>query len=336
MSTIQMNFFDKIIAMYEKKGDAVASFEIILNLGKDAVYRRIRNETLLNPDEFVALAKAHNISIDQLIDLKKNDVLFTFNPFSNKVNDVDDYIDTLIDTVQQLKYIHNGHVLYASSEIPVFYQAMVPSLFSFKLYVWARTVWNLPAFQNVPFSFDLISRTVTLKYKEIFELYKTLPSTELWSSGIFENTFSQIEYHLDTNKFKNPQDAIHLLNEIETLCNHMLEMANIGIKFEPGSNPDLGSSLKLYHNEMVYTNNTILFISKHLKLIFSTICNPNFIYSRDNKMCDFVDNWFHTVMNKSVLISEINEKERIRFFDRIKRKIDIMRKKIEIKFLEQY
>lgn len=334
MSGFQIQLFDRLIALYPKKSDAVQSFEDILNIGKDGVYRRIRGETLLTPEELVKLAKVHQISLDQMIGHQQNDVLFHFNSFSNKINTFEDFIDTLVQTAQQLHYVHHGQVLYASSEVPIYYQTIVPNFFSFKLYVWARTVWNFNQFENIAFDFSLIPKSVHLKCKMAFEAYQQLPSIELWSSGIFENTFSQINHHLDYQKFIHPSIALKLIDDLELLCKHMSEMAAVGKKYLPGNSPETGSDFTLYHNEMIYTNNTILFVSPELKVLFSTLCNPNFIVSRDRRIVDFMDQWFQTVKNKSILISRINDKERNRFFDSIARKIDIMRKKVELKVLE--
>jgi hypothetical protein len=335
MESYQTRFFETLIGMYHKRSDALQSISQILQVSLDAVYRRVRNETIISPDEMEKLALHHNISLDQLMNQNRNDVVFQFNSFSSQVNTFEDFLSTLIATINQIKFIPNGQVLYASSEIPVFYQVIVPRFFAFKLYVWARTVWNFPQFQNRPFEFSLIPASVQLQCKEVFDLYKDLPSTELWSSGIFENTFSQIEHHLHSNKFKQTSDALLLLDDLEKICMHMREMAYHGKKFVQGTSPSIGEKITLFHNEMVYTNNTILFISPNLNMLFSTICNPNFIVSKDARICDYLQNWFDAVKNKSIQISEINEKGRSRFFDGILRKIDIMRRKTEIYILEE-
>jgi hypothetical protein len=338
MINFQQKFFDRLFECYPKRSEAVDRIEEILGFTRDTIYRRIRCETILHPDELYQLAKAHNLSLDALMGMgpNQNEVVFIFNSFANKINSFEDFMETLIQTIQSIKYIHDGEVYYASSEIPVFYQTLLPHFFSFKLYVWARTAWNFQHFKNLPFDFNLIPKTVQLRYQEAFDLYKTLPSTELWSSGIFENTLSQIEHHLDANLFAEPRDAMKLLDELYNICEHMRAMAENGRKFSYGGSQEHGSPFLLYHNEMVHTNNTILFLSPSVKLLFSTICNPNFIMSRDQRICEFTHDWFKNIMSNSSMISHTNERMRNRFFDGISRKIDIMRKKTDLKIMEEY
>jgi hypothetical protein len=338
MINFQTKFFERLFECYPKRSEAIDRFEVLLGMSRNPVYRRIRCETILHPDELYILAKAHNISMDALMGMgqNQNEVVFIFNSFSNKINSFEDFIQTLIQTIEGIKYIHEGEVFYASSEIPVFYQTMLPNFFSFKMYVWARTAWNFPHFKNLPFHFDVIPKSVRLRYNEVYDMYKMLPSTELWSSGIFENTLSQIEHHLEANLFADPKDALVLLEELYATCDHMRQMAIAGQKYAYQGHKESGSPLILYHNEMVHTNNTILFVSPSVKLLFSTICNPNFIMSRDQRICDFTLDWFKSIMSNSSLISQTNERMRNRFFDGILRKIDIMRKKTEVKLLEEY
>ncbi len=325
----QVQFLDRILSQYNRKGEAVDHLCKLLNVSKDGVYRRLRGETVLSPDELRTLSLTHTISIDQLMAVRGNDVLFTFNPFSNRIGEVGDYVQNLIQLLHQFAMLPKSMVYYASCEIPVFYHSLVPELFSFKLYVWARTVWNLPFYQDSRFHFNLIPADTRLLYPELISSYKAIPSIELWSYNIFDNTLSQIEYHLESKMFDNPADTLVLFDGLERICEHMREMATLGIKYTMDGDPDNGTPFTLYHNEMVYTNNTILYCARELRILFSTFCNPNFIMTKEYRICEFSENWFQTVINKSAQISVQNERQRNRFFDGILRKIDQSRKRVQ-------
>jgi len=64
--SFQEKLFERIIEQYPKKPDAVLAIQNILCIGVNATYRRMRGETLLNPDEMRDLALKHNISLDEL------------------------------------------------------------------------------------------------------------------------------------------------------------------------------------------------------------------------------------------------------------------------------
>ena len=68
MSTnLQQALFDQIISRFPNKTAAVAEISEVLGLGRDPVYRRMRGDTILTPDELSELSRTFHISLDELI-----------------------------------------------------------------------------------------------------------------------------------------------------------------------------------------------------------------------------------------------------------------------------
>ncbi|MEL6863564.1 MAG: hypothetical protein AAFP19_04050, partial [Bacteroidota bacterium] len=180
------------------------------------------------------------------------------------------------------------------------------------------------------FSFDLIPYPIIQLSERMAQLYKDLASTELWSQNIVDNTLNQIEYHLGVGGFANGEDALVLCDKLVELTHHMQQMAEHGYKSMPGvrASKDTGAPFALYHNEMVHTNNTILANTVEGKVLFTTLSNPNFLRSTDQKLCEYMDNWFERVVKKSNSISQHAEKNREWFFNRIRRKIEQSRNRM--------
>jgi hypothetical protein len=330
MENLQMEFMESILLHYRNRTEAVDALEKILYTSRDGVYRRIRGDTKMSIEEVKAVAVAHKFSLDKFIHTTTNDVIFTFNSFDSEVKSVDDFVNNLLMLLKQFSLIPDAKLLYASAEIPVFYYAFIPEVYAFKLYVWARTVWNLPAFQSIKFSPLVITADTQGKFKELTRLYKHLPSTELWSYNIFDNTLNQIEYHLEGAFFEHPEDAVKLCDSLEKICEHMRAMATEGRKFALGESSSQGAEFQLYHNEIVYTNNTILYESPEVDLLFTTFCNPNFIRTIDARLIQFSKDWFGTIVQKSQSIVGQNERQRNKYFDGIKKRIGITRRRIEL------
>jgi len=330
MDNFQVSFFSRLLSLYSKRKAAVEAIAEILNITKDGVYRRMRGDTHISLDDLKLLTVHHKVSLDQLLKINQNDVLFTFNSFEDKINNVDDFVNNLIGLLQRFSLVPTAKVLYASAEIPVFYHPLVPDLFAFKLYVWARTVWNIEYFQGVKFSPELIPADTRSKFQEITKLYKHLDSTELWSYNIFDNTLNQIEYYLESAMFQDPTFAITLCEALEKICEHMRNMAideKKGVIQDSNLN---GAQFRLYHNEIVYTNNTILYSTTHMDVLFTTFCSPNFIQTKDDRIIKFSKDWFQTVISRSQLISGSNERHRNKYFDGIQKRISLTKKRIEI------
>ncbi len=327
-SGLQDQFFQIISERFPTKGMMVDDITRILGFSKDAAYRRIRLQSILSPEEFKTLALHYKISIDRLVFGKTNNVLFEFNAFNKTVKSFDDYFGEILESMNKVKLVPEVRVHYSSSEIPLFYYCLFPELISFKLYVWGRAVWDMSHTQDAPFTFNMIPPSSLGKAAECLKLYMQLPTLQMWSMNIFDNTLNQIEYHLTSGRFKHKEDAILLLDKLEILCEHMRTMAVCGHKRMINSSTNQ-ATLEIYHNEMIYTNNSILVLSPYFKGVFTTFGNPNYLFSNDERVIAYTTKWFASVLDKSTPISLGNEKSRNWFFDHLQLKVHDVRERLK-------
>ena len=326
---LQDQLFEHILQQYSRKSDAVEALCTLLNSSKDPVYRRLRGDTVLSPSEMALLARHYRISLDALVFEKSDNVVCSFNAFSNEVRSFEDYLEAFLADYAQIRRLPEPHFFYASAEIPVMTYNFLPELICFKLYVWGRTTWNLPYLHDRPFDFALLTPPVQRLSQAVLDHYVGLDSTELWSLNIADNTLAQIEYHVYGGGFRQGSDALLLCDKLLEWAAHMKKMAETGRKFAFGSQPSEASArLHLYQNEIVYTNNTALITSNAGKAVYSAFSNPNFFKSTDPKLCTFAEEWFASVISKSNLISVSNEKQRDWFFQGLTRKIERVKQRI--------
>jgi hypothetical protein len=325
----QNQIFDIILAKYSKKSDAVDVLSALMTWGKDSVYRRLRGDTLISPDELALLSRHFNISLDALLYKESTNVICSFNAFTQQVKEFGDYMEYFLNDMDLIRRLPSGHIWYAASDMPVFSYMYIPEIISFKLYTWGRTTWDLEYLRDRKFSFDLVNPNVIKMSQKVLEYYNAVPATELWSVNIVDNTLSQIEHHVYSGFFKEESDALLLCDKMTAWANHMKSMAAKGKKFSLNTNPiENNATLTVYNNEMVNTNNTVLIMSDLGKVVYSAIENPNFIKSTDQKLCNHFEGWYKNVMSKSNIISLSAEKDRDAFFQRIQRKIDATKRRI--------
>ncbi len=325
---LQDQLFDILHGRFANKVDLVEDLMKVFDYSRDTAYRRIRGQSLLTPTEVAKLARHYNISLDRLVFEQTNKVMFTFNAFNQVVTTFDEYFDGILAHLEKVRRIPDLTIYYSSLEIPIFYYCFFPELISFKLFVWGRAIWDLPFTRNLPFSFDLIPPTAIAKSKEMVEFYLQLPSIELWSLNIFDNTLNQIEYHLGAGIFKQKKDALLLVERMESLSHHMRAMAAFGFKRHLKSKEDL-SSIDLLHNEMIYTNNTIMVSSPYASGVFTTYGNPNFLFSDDERIVTYTRQWFDRVIEKSHPLSKGGEKSRNSFFHQLDQRVQRSKTRIE-------
>jgi hypothetical protein len=328
---LQLYLFEEILSRFPRRPDAVEALTKLLNLGQDAIYRRMRGDSTLSSDEIALLAKTFKVSLDKFIFEKSDSVVFTFNPFSHKVRSFDDYLKGIEEDLEMMIRLPEIKIMDAWTEIPFFYYIYFPELFSFKFYVWGRTIWNFDYLQNLKFTLDVIPIPVIQRAQKILERYRQIPSTQLWSLSIVDNTLTQIEYHVNSGSFSKPEDALLLCQKVLQLAEHMERMATYGKKIAVGASSEMGGAhLELYHNEMLSTNNTIFVQSKVGRSVYTTISNPNFLKTSDDQMCNYTDDWFTNVIAKSRIISKSGESGRRFFFDRLRKRIEVVRKRVAL------
>lgn len=326
---MQVRFFEKILEKYPKKSQAVEALMEVLNLGKDAIYRRIRGESVLPPEELALLANHFSISVDALIHGQSNKLSFTYNTFVKKVTSFEDYLQQLYEQLNNILQLPEVFLYYATQEVPVFHYMFFPELIAFKLYAWGLTTWNLPLLQQSDFHFGLFSPHAQKKCDDIIKLYNQLPSQELWSLNIVDNTLNQIEYTVISGNFRHPKDALLICDKMLVLIRHQKAMAAAGNKFSPTRPNFSGANFDLYHNELAYTNNTFLINFTRGNLVFTTFCNPNFLQSDNQQLGEHTALWFSNLIQKSNAISRHSAKSRAWFFSRLEKKVEVTYKKIE-------
>ncbi|MFN0213343.1 MAG: hypothetical protein ACKVT2_03740 [Saprospiraceae bacterium] len=328
-TTLQNQVFESILSRFPRRADAVEALCNLLNLAKDPIYRRLRGDTPLLPQELALLSRHFRISLDTLVMGQSDNVVFDFNAFSRRITSFSDYFASLNADFEQIHKMPNAHLYYASAELPVFTYSLFPELIAFKLYGWGRVTLNLEWLRNRQFSFDLITQPVLRESQGVLQQYLALPSTELWTVQIMDNTLAQIEYHLYAGGFRDSREALILLDRLQEWAIHMKAMTTAGRKFNLGEKPEPGrGEFQLFYNEMVYSNITALITSDVGRVAYSAYCTPNFLKSTDNRLCDYTQNWFDIVMAKSTALTHAADKNRDWFFREITQKVERRRQRL--------
>lgn len=334
--SLQEVLFNVILTRFPRKADAVDLLCHLLNTTKDPIYRRLRGDTALTPDEISILVRHFQLSFDALIYGQSDQVVFAFNPFRRQLYSFESYIGQIHDDLGQLRRLPDAHIYYATAEIPIFTYMHFPELMAFKLYVWGRTTWSLPFVQNRKFDMSLWSPPVERLCDEVLKIYLTLPSTELWSLNVVDNTLMQIENLAYSGNYTDPQASLHLCDIMTEWVRHLKIQATAGKKMRVGADPATeGQAIfTVHHNEILHTNNTILVKTPSVRAVYSAFCNPNFMKTMDEKACDYMENWFKIVLDSADPITAGSRDRRDRFFNQMQARVDAVKRRIG-RFLEE-
>lgn len=328
---LQIRFLEVALSRYTRKSDGMEVLAKMLDVSRDNIYRRVRGDSLLTPDEMAIIANKLNISLDQLIHNTSNLVTFQYSGFTAPTKSFNDFLKSLDAMSAKVAADPDSHFYYASSEIPVFHYCFFPDLLAFKMFVWARTVWDIEYLRDKKFSTSLMNLSEEQLADSVAKSYINTSTTEIIHLNVIDNSLSQIEYSSKAGHFENPEDALMICDRVSQLVEHLSQMCAKGSKFHPNQNLiPRENNYTVYHNEMVFTNNTFLAKLPEGRTVYTTFDNPNFLLTTDHRLSDVIEDWFKRLLLKSNNISSSHEKNRSWFFKVLQDKIKLVKKRIEI------
>ena len=130
-------------------------------------------------------------------------------------------------------------------------------------------------------------------------------------------------YYSEAGYFKTRNDALTLCDKLHDLVNHQQKQAELGFKF-PYGHPPAGKegNFRLYHNDIILADNTIIVNSEESRSTFLTSNAINMLQTHNRAFFEYNYNWGMNLLSKSVPISGTSEKERNRFFLILREQID--------------
>lgn len=320
-------FYDisQILEIRQLKTDHLLS---LLNIKKTALYSRINGTKLLTLKELAILSDAFDLNFNNYFHLNRKGIQVYIPSLEHTITSEREYVDGLLQRLIKMSQLSGIHIYYISSEIPVLNYFRYKELALFKLYIYGKTVWELPHLQEQRFDLSMeTDDSYDHSFKQLNDIYTSIPSTEIWSTNFVDNTLSQIKYYAQAGMFENKEDIFLLLKQLNELVKGLEKSAREGHKFY--KNGEVGNSFSIFHNEITHTNNIVLFDSHSKKFTFSTYDNPNYMETTNLPFWNYTFNCFTKKQKRSHSISNESERSRRMLFNLCYRKIAILEKLIQ-------
>ena len=327
---IQISFFERI---KNTVGAAVSLPDVIgdlLNIKSDSAYRRIRGETILSIDEAFTLCRHFKIPLEALAESDKNNVTFAYESFGVNNLDINAYLESIINNLQQLKKLPDIHIYFAAEFVPVFHHFEFEEMTAFKFFYLQKSIVNDEKLTGKKFDFSTTSIETLELAKKASALYNQIPSTEIWNVETINSTAMQILYYWDAGLFSSAQDALLICDQLTQMVEHIQQKAEMGIKFigkDPAKKTDI--PFNMYASEVMIGNNSVLGVAEDFKISLLTFNTFNSLTTTNAGFCEESEIWMKNMMRKSMLLSGVSEKQRFQFFQKIFHVIDKLKMKIE-------
>ncbi len=329
MKEIQRARFEELRQMVESQGiDLVKVLAQILKLSPSTVYRRLDGSTLLDLDGIHKIQQYFQLPADFFTRYHSPYITFHFQPLRAQPDSVQSFLKPIQDKLNTLIHLPQPHIFYSSSEIPFLHYFHLPELAYFKFYLWASTVWKIPALMDLDFDRKMIrtfdDQGLPHQLKEMISTYQSIPSSEFWTVNILDNTMNQIRFQYETRRIPDLDVALGLMDNLRELIRILEKQANEGYKV------GTQTPFALHHNEITHTNNTILIEAHNKPLgVFVTYDNPNFMFTKDPTITNYTRRWFEKLEEGSTYITRTGARQRTRYFSDLAERWDTARARLK-------
>src|SRR4030095_534708 len=154
----------------------------VLHVSSDSAYRRIRNETPLVLQEAKDLCEHFQLSLDQVLSLKRNSVLFENIRIHNQQYSYKKYLTDLIELVKQVNSFKQKEIIYLTKDVPVFHNFYFRPLIAFRFYFWMKTILQHPDYVTKVIDLNGVLPEIEALSMDLTRCYTQIPSIEIWNT----------------------------------------------------------------------------------------------------------------------------------------------------------
>jgi hypothetical protein len=322
--TIQSSFLNQVRDKLPPTISFADELAEVLSVSRDSAYRRIRGETLLSLDEVKKLCDHFRISLDHALSPSSEIVAFQVRSLNSEHFSFEKWLQSIYDNLHMIGQFGEKELIFHAKDLPIFHFFQYPLLASFKIYFWLRTFArsDIDKFNPASISHDLLSLG-----KRIWDKYADTPSTEILSPEALTATLRNIEFTRECELFHDPEDAARLCDDCMLLLDNLSKQVELGRK---GSSPDFqgGAPFDVYHNELLIGDNTILFKMGEKRVAFVTANNFDLLATSQEFFCRQTEQHINNLISRSTLISHNAQKERLKFFNKVRDRVAETRKAV--------
>jgi len=326
MYSSQENLLKALKLRVHKKLSFIDLISSILNIGYDAAYRRVTNKTSLSLNEAVILARHFNLSLNQLFGTgDKQSLLINKSKNINNRTELEAYFIELYSNLNGILKGNRINIYYSANDMPIFYFLNNTILSKFKNYVWLNIFDTKFSNAKRPYKNFMQTKRLSQSCLKVGKIYNQFSITEIWNDNILDKTFMQIFHYYQIGLLELPE-ALVICSELETILNKIETKAKVGYN----KNDNNQTEYKLYNNEIISLGNLILIETKSSKIVLTPHSLLSYFIIKNPDTCNEIENFFKKQLDISNLLSSSEEKGRILFFNKLRKKIKQLKLKLKL------
>ncbi|MDR1919964.1 MAG: hypothetical protein LBQ65_10015 [Tannerellaceae bacterium] len=288
----------------------------ILNIGKEAVYRRLRCEVPFTFVEASMISKVLGISLDQISSVSVNNMALFNLHLINREDPMDAYLHATKDFIQNYSRIKDDPTAEwytASNTVPHAFYMDHEYLAKFLLYKW---MYQQEKITYVKYFSELeVPKSIRDMQLEYVEETKAMASANfIWDKTMFLALINDIRYFYE----------IKLITEEEKnkLKEELLSMIEILEYLAAKGEHENGNKVFFYVSNINFEATYSYLCTTSFHLSFIRLYAINTISTNDRSVFEYQREWIQSLKKYSTLISVSGEMQRIQFFEKQRALVD--------------
>lgn len=296
------------------KTSFIQSVADCLDISYDAAYRRVQGTARLHIDEAMKLAMAGQFSLDDvMVDKNSQTALGTMTSPVNSITALNNYLEETINNLQALGKT-DVKLIYSAKDIPIYHHFDDTQLASFKIFVWMQLLD--PTLPQSNFAYFQLPLDIKLKIKKIASIIANFKTIEIWNDTTVSSSLKQIRYFYESGTLKR-ETALALCVDLEN-CLKILE------------NDLENGKLEIHYNELIIMTNNSMALKKELPVAgFVTMTMLGYIrFTAPQLLAEQYQDFKHQI-KQSMSLNHSSSRDRQRFFNKMRQKINALQFYVE-------
>lgn len=325
---MQDALFTKIKDTMANPKDLPKDLQTLLDVSSDAAYRRLRGDTALSLDEAYILGHHYKVSLSDLESFRKDHVTFAKRPMVHQPQEFESFLVRGLEQLQALGTDSDHQMIIAAKDVPSFYQYKYKGLGSFRLFLLMQSAFDTEHLQGNRFSIESTPHNLLEIADQHWLAYNELNSVEFWNAATLDGLATQILFCYEAGLFVHKNEALLLCDELQNMLKHIYKQAVYGKRISQRGRPSR-PKFALYYNEIMVLDNSILSRIKSRFIYNMPYGGVNYLSSNNEELSMDMQTYFELQAQKSSAITAVSEKERNRFFQRLRNRVEALRASIE-------
>ncbi|MBP1630488.1 MAG: hypothetical protein H6Q15_1381 [Bacteroidetes bacterium] len=307
---IQQRFIDTLKKTLPPNLNLATYLINLLSLGKEAIYRRLRNEVKFTLEEIEIIARDLDLSIDDIFINNETDKAIyelIISPEGDSIKRYSIFLENYTNILVRMKASEDSNLTSVFNTLPFFFSFEYNRISKFQLYSF---IFHVDKEEKlIPFSeFYIPDRVCELESFFLGQCSKIKNQTYILSRNIFKNLANDIVY-LNNIGLITDKEKLILKQEI---LNSLLRMETLAASGKLSK--DSNFNLEIYVSDLDIETTYISLFSTHAEFSYMFLYNMNTMSTKNPRVFKRQEAWIDSLKKLSTLISKTCFRQRKEYF----------------------